>query len=176
MDTSNRMVRPGPTSRSIASQIEIALETIREGDSSVSAVPEMALPQPGEWDAAQCDAVYRCGYGAFERGDFIHAIECFAPLLSACPLEPDYAVALGLALCRADEAEAALPLLIAAAMMDETAPGPMYRVGECLLRLHCWGPAVRALKETLLRCDGQPRHAPVASTAQKHLSALGFRC
>lgn len=160
----------GPTSNHIASQIEVALETIRDGEPSVAS---SELPRPGEWDAAQCDAVYRCGYGAFERGDFVHAIECFAPLLSACPLEPDYAVALGLALCRAGEAEVALPLFIAAAMMDETAPGPMYRVGECLLRLSCWQPAIHALKETLVRCDGQPQHARVASTARKHLTALG---
>ncbi|MGC7404223.1 hypothetical protein ACPWR0_21820 [Pandoraea pneumonica] len=161
----------GPTSRSLASQIDAALEAVREGEPQEV---DADLPRPGEWDAAQCDAVYRCGYGAFERGDFLHAIECFAPLLSACPMAPDYAVALGLALCRAGEAEVALPIFIAAAMMDETAPGPMYRVGECLLRLSCWGPAIHALKETLVRCDDQPQHARVASTAQKHLTALGY--
>lgn len=160
----------GPTSTSIASQIEIALETIRDGESPLADLP---LPKPGEWDAAQCDAVYRSGYDAFERGDFAHAIECFAPLLASCPRDPDYAAALGQALCRVGKAEIALPLFIAAAIMDETAPGPMYHVGECLLRLSCWEPAIRALKETLVRCDGQPQHAQIANKTRKHLTTMG---
>lgn len=75
----------------------MALAVVRDAQKQQAA---MGMPSPGAWDAMQCDAAYRCGYGAYERGDYAQAIECFAPLLSACPLQADYAVALALSVQR----------------------------------------------------------------------------
>ncbi|WP_246179499.1 tetratricopeptide repeat protein [Pandoraea aquatica] len=159
------------SSTSVAGKIDEALAAVRDAEAQREA---MDLPRPGEWDAAQCDAVYRCGYGAFERGDFVQAIECFAPLLSACPLEADYAVALALSMQRQGEPEAALPLFMAAALMDQDAPGPMYRVGECLIELRQFDAASQALKQTMARCGGEPRYANVRNVALKLIAKLGY--
>ncbi|AJC21081.1 hypothetical protein [Pandoraea pulmonicola] len=156
-----------PTSQHIAGQIEAALALVRDGERQREA---MGMPRPGEWDAGQCDTAYRCGYGAFERGDYVQAIECFAPLLSACPMHGDYAVALALALQRHGEPRAALPLFMAAALLDRDAPGPMYRVGECLLVLDHPEAAYRAMKETLHRCAGEPKYANVRNAARKMMA------
>ncbi|WP_157112223.1 hypothetical protein [Pandoraea faecigallinarum] len=160
-----------PSSASVAKEIEVALGLLREAYAQREA---LGMPRPGAWDASQCDAAYRCGYGAFERGDFLHAIECFAPLLSACPLEADYAVALALSMQRHGEPKAALPLFMAAALMDEQAPGPMYRVGECLVELGQFDAACRAMKETLHRCDGAPGYAHVRDAALRTMARVGY--
>ncbi|ANJ87060.1 hypothetical protein [Pandoraea oxalativorans] len=160
-----------PSSTSMAGKIEAALAAVRDAEAQREA---MDLPRPGTWDTAQCDAVYRCGYGAFERGDFAHAIECFAPLLSACPLEADYAVALALSMQRQGEPEAALPLFMAAALLDQDAPGPMYRVGECLIELRQLDGACQAMRQTLMRCAGEPKYANVGNAALKLLATLGY--
>lgn len=160
-----------PSSQDIANEIDVALAAVRDAHKQREA---MGMPCPGAWDAMQCDAAYRCGYGAFERGDYAQAIECFAPLLSACPLEADYAVALALSVLRHGEPKAALPLFMAAALMDEEAPGPMYRVGECLIELQHFEAAHRAMKETLNRCAGQPKYADVGNAARKLLLKVGY--
>ncbi|MDM8355905.1 hypothetical protein [Pandoraea communis] len=160
-----------PSSQDIANEIDVALAAVRDAHKQREA---MGMPRPGAWDATQCDAAYRCGYGAFERGDYAQAIECFAPLLSACPLEADYAVALALSVQRHGEPKAALPLFMAAALMDEEAPGPMYRVGECLIELQHFEAAHRAMKETLNRCAGQPKYANVGNAARKLLLKVSY--
>lgn len=160
-----------PSSQHIANEIDVALAMVRDADKQREA---MDMPCPGSWDAMQCDAVYRCGYGAFERGDYVQAIECFAPLLSACPHEADYAVALALSVQRHGEPKAALPLFMAAALMDEEAPGPMYRVGECLIELQHFEAAYRAMKETLHRCAGQPKYTDVRNAARKLMAKVSL--
>ncbi|MCI3204246.1 hypothetical protein DBA20_04650 [Pandoraea capi] len=160
-----------PSSTSVAREIDVALGLLGDARSLHDA---MDMPRPGAWDASQCDAAYRCGYGAFERGDFAHAIECFAPLLSACPLTADYAVALALSVQRYGEPKVALPLFMAAALMDEDAPGPMYRVGECLVELRQFDAARRAMKEALHRCDGQPKYVGVRNAALQMMARLGY--
>ncbi|VVE86146.1 hypothetical protein [Pandoraea bronchicola] len=160
-----------PSSQHIANEIDVALAAVRDADKQREA---MGMPCPGEWDAMQCDAAYRCGFGAFERGDYAQAIECFAPLLSACPLEADYAVALALSVQRHGEPKAALPLFMAAALMDEAAPGPMYRVGECLIELQHFEAAYRAMKETLHRCAGQPKYANVGNAARRMMARVSY--
>lgn len=161
-----------PTSAHIAGEIEAALALVRD---EVQQREAMGMPRPGEWDAAQCDAAYRCGYGAFERGDYVQAIECFAPLLSACPMHADYAVALALSLERHGEPKAALPLLMAAALLDQDAPGPMYRVGECLLALDYRDAACQAMKETLDRCGREPRYEKVRNAARSIMAQAALR-
>ncbi|VVE28236.1 hypothetical protein [Pandoraea anhela] len=158
-----------PSSTSVANDIDAVLRVLSEAETRRDA---LGMPCPGAWDARQCDAVYRCGYGAFERGDFVHAIECFAPLLSACPLEADYAVALALSVQRHGKPKVALPLFMAAALMDVHAPGPMYRVGECLAELGQFDAARRAMNETLHRCDGQPKFAGVRSAALRTMARM----
>ncbi|BET13303.1 hypothetical protein [Pandoraea sputorum] len=155
----------------MAGKIDAALAVVRNAEQQREAID---LPRPGAWDAAQCDAVYRCGYGAFERGDFVQAIECFAPLLSACPLDADYAVALALSMQRHGEPKAALPLFMAAALLDEEAPGPMYRVAECLIELRQFDGAYQAVRETMGRCGGEPKYANVRNAALKLMAKLGY--
>lgn len=159
------------SSTSMAGKIDAALAVVRNAEQQREAID---LPRPGAWDAAQCDAVYRCGYGAFERGDFVQAIECFAPLLSACPLDADYAVALALSMQRHGEPKAALPLFMAAALLDEEAPGPMYRVAECLIELRQFDGAYQAVRETMGRCGGEPKYANVRNAALKLMAKLGY--
>ena len=134
----------------------------------------LGMPSPGEWDAVQCDNAYRSGYHAFERGDYAQAIDYFAPLLCACPQHADYAMALALSAHRRGETKAALPLFMAAALMDDTAPGPMYRVGECLIELGHLDEAGRAMRETLQRCAGQPEYAAVMDAARRSMSLAGL--
>ncbi|VVE00459.1 CesD/SycD/LcrH family type III secretion system chaperone [Pandoraea horticolens] len=160
-----------PSSQDIANEIDVALAAVRDAEKQREA---MGMPRPGAWDAMQCDTAYRCGYGAFERGDYAQAIECFAPLLSACPLEADYAVALALSVQRHGEPRAALPLFMAAALMDEEAPGPMYRVGECLIELQHFEAAHRAMKETLHRCAGQPKYVNVGNAARRMMARVSY--
>ncbi len=160
-----------PSSQDIANEIDMALAAVRDAEKQREA---MGMPCPGAWDAVQCDAAYRCGYGAFERGDYAQAIECFAPLLSACPLEADYAVALALSVQRHGEPKVALPLFMAAALMDEESPGPMYRVGECLIELQHFEAAYRAMKETLHRCAGQPKYANVGNAARRMMARVAY--
>ena len=159
------------SSTSMAGKIDAALAVVRNAEQQREAID---LPRPGAWDAAQCDAVYRCGYGAFERGDFVQAIECFAPLLSACPLDADYAVALALSMQRHGEPKAALPLFMAAALLDEEAPGPMYRVAECLIELRQFDGAYQAMRETMARCGGEPKYANVRNAALRLMAKLGY--
>lgn len=153
-----------PPSRHVASDIAAIRDAVRDAQARCAA---MDLPSPGTWDAARCDAAYRRGYGAFERGDYAQAIECFAPLLSACPHQADYAVALALCAQRLGEPRAALPLFMAAALIDREAPGPMYRVGECLFELAYYAAAGSAMCETMRRCAGQPGFAAVRRAAQR---------
>ncbi|EON14745.1 hypothetical protein [Pandoraea sp. SD6-2] len=160
-----------PSSQDIADEIDVALAAVRDAEKQREA---MGMPRPGAWDAMQCDTAYRCGYGAFERGDYAQAIECFAPLLSACPLDADYAVALALSVQRHGEPRAALPLFMAAALMDEEAPGPMYRVGECLIELQHFEAAYRAMKETLHRCAGQPKYVNVGNAARRMMARVSY--
>ncbi|VVD60234.1 CesD/SycD/LcrH family type III secretion system chaperone [Pandoraea communis] len=160
-----------PSSQDIANEIDVALSAVRDAEKQREA---MGMPRPGAWDAMQCDTAYRCGYGAFERGDYAQAIECFAPLLSACPLDADYAVALALSVQRHGEPRAALPLFMAAALMDEEAPGPMYRVGECLIELRHFEAAYRAMKETLHRCAGQPKYVNVGNAARRMMARVSY--
>lgn len=155
----------------MAGKIDAALAVVRNAEQQREAID---LPRPGAWDAAQCDAAYRCGYGAFERGDFVQAIECFAPLLSACPLDADYAVALALSMQRHGEPKAALPLFMAAALLDEEAPGPMYRVAECLIELRQFDGAYQAVRETMGRCGGEPKYANVRNAALRLMAKLGY--
>lgn len=159
------------SSKHVAITIDSALNLVRDAGKKSEA---LGLPQPGEWDATQCDTAYRRGYSAFERGDYAQAIECFAPLLSACPLEADYAVALALSVQRHGEPEVALPLFMAAALMDEEAPGPMYRVGECLIELQHFEAAYRAMKETLHRCAGQPKYVNVGNAARRMMARVSY--
>ncbi len=160
-----------PSSQHIAKEIDVALAVVRDAQKQQAA---MGMPSPGAWDATQCDAAYRCGYGAYERGDYAQAIECFAPLLSACPLQADYAVALALSVQRLGEPKAALSLFMAAALLDEASPGPMYRVGECLIELRQFDAAYRAMKETLHRCAGRPQYANVGNAARRMMARVSF--
>lgn len=171
MTMSDESLGHASSSTSMAGKIDAALAMVRNAEQQREAID---LPRPGAWDAAQCDAVYRCGYGAFERGDFVQAIECFAPLLSACPLDADYAVALALSMQRHGEPKAALPLFMAAALLDEEAPGPMYRVAECLIELRQFDGAYQAVRETMGRCGGEPKYANVRNAALKLMAKLGY--
>ncbi|VVE65546.1 hypothetical protein PCA31118_02048 [Pandoraea captiosa] len=171
MSVVEMMPGPVPSSAFVAGEIKAALKLLDDAGKQREA---LGMPLPGAWDASQCDAVYRCGYGAFERGDFAQAIECFAPLLSACPLVADYAVALALSMQRHGAPKAALPLFMAAALMDEQAPGPMYRVGECLVELRQFDAAGRAMKETLHRCAAQPKYAIVRNAALRMMARVGY--
>ncbi|VVD60277.1 CesD/SycD/LcrH family type III secretion system chaperone [Pandoraea communis] len=172
MNTLEIPIGDNPSSKDIAITIDSALDLVRDTGKKYEA---LGLPQPGEWDATQCDTAYRRGYGAFERGDYAQAIECFAPLLSACPLEADYAVALALSVQRHGKPEVALSLFMAAALMDEEAPGPTYRIGECLIELQHFEAAYRAMKETLHRCAGQPKYADVGNAARKLMVKVSSR-
>ncbi|WP_353193469.1 hypothetical protein [Pandoraea pnomenusa] len=149
----------------VGHDIGAVLEVIR---STAAQLEAMNLPPPGAWDAAQCDAAYRRGYDAFDRGDYLQAVECFAPLLSACPHVAGYAEALALCAQHLGELEAALPLFMAAALIDQTSPEPMYRVGRCLYSLASFDAACQAMHETVLRCGTQGKYADVKSAA-RHL-------
>ncbi|MFJ2992523.1 hypothetical protein [Pandoraea sp. NPDC087047] len=159
-----------PSTDAVAQKIEVTLAMLRDAETQRVA---MGMPRPGEWDAMQCDSAYRSGYNAFERGDYAQAIDDFAPLLCACPHHPDYAMALALSAHRRGEAKAALSLFLAAALMDETAPGPMYRVGKCLIELGHFNEANQAMRETVQRCAGQPQYAAMMEAARRSMAMTG---
>ncbi len=115
----------------------------------------MELPELSD---NEVERFYSFGFAQYGSGNWNQAADVFRVLCTRRPLEPKFWFALGATLQEARSYEEALQSWAMAALLKKEDPYPHFHAAECCLSLQMVKDAAKALRESEVRTQDEPKH------------------
>lgn len=123
-------------------------------------------------DPEQLEQLFVRGMHAYQDGQYHAALPDFATVALYRPLNPRHYMALASSLQQLTLYRDALTFYAYALMLRPDDPGPMFRMGECLLMLDDLNNARELLQGSLILCESDSRNATLAAHIKQLLASL----